>query len=76
MNQITRNRLPVPGVDLYYEIRGASCWSKRPGRLLPSPVLAQRVGLPIVDFPGDHVGYVVHPVESAARPLAVLAGER
>jgi len=39
------------------------------GHLLPyrpNEVLAQRLGLSIVDFPGDHVGYLSHPQEFAA----------
>jgi pimeloyl-ACP methyl ester carboxylesterase len=39
----------------------------------PNTVLAERLGQPVVDFPGGHVGYVVHPAEFAARLRAVLA---
>jgi pimeloyl-ACP methyl ester carboxylesterase len=39
----------------------------------PNTVLAERLGRPVVDFPGGHAGYVVRPVEFAARLRAVLA---
>ncbi|GAT67126.1 alpha/beta hydrolase fold protein [Planomonospora sphaerica] len=41
----------------------------------PNTVLAERLGLPVVDFPGGHVGYVTHPVEFADA-LARVLGER
>jgi pimeloyl-ACP methyl ester carboxylesterase len=41
-----------------------------PGR--PSAVLAERLGLPIAEFPGGHIGYVTHPAEFAGRLLGVL----
>jgi pimeloyl-ACP methyl ester carboxylesterase len=43
-----------------------------PGR--PAPVLAERLGLDVADFPGGHIGYVTHPAEFAARLREVLAG--
>jgi pimeloyl-ACP methyl ester carboxylesterase len=39
----------------------------------PNTVLAERLGQPVVDFPGGHVGYVTHPAEFATRLRAVLA---
>jgi pimeloyl-ACP methyl ester carboxylesterase len=38
----------------------------------PNRIIGERLGLPVVDFPGDHIGYVMHPVEFAARLLQVL----
>jgi pimeloyl-ACP methyl ester carboxylesterase len=40
---------------------------------LPNTVLAERLGVKIIDFPGGHVGYVTHPAEFAARLAATLA---
>jgi pimeloyl-ACP methyl ester carboxylesterase len=39
----------------------------------PNQVLAGLLGLEVVDFPGDHIGYVLHPVEFASRLTAVLS---
>lgn len=39
----------------------------------PNTVLAQRLGLEIVDFPGDHIGYAAHAAEFAGQLRAVLA---
>jgi pimeloyl-ACP methyl ester carboxylesterase len=39
----------------------------------PAALLAERFGTQVVDFPGDHVGYVTQPVEFAAKLRAVLA---
>ena len=33
----------------------------------PNLVLAERLGLEVVDFPGDHIGYATYPVEFAAQ---------
>ena len=38
----------------------------------PNLVLAERLGTEVVDFPGDHVGYVRHPAEFAARLEEVM----
>jgi pimeloyl-ACP methyl ester carboxylesterase len=38
----------------------------------PNAVLAERLGIPLVEFPGGHVGYVTHPEDFAARLVAVL----
>jgi len=38
----------------------------------PNLVLAERLGLKVVDFPGDHTGYAVDPAGFAARTLEVL----
>lgn len=35
-------------------------------------ILAERLGLPLVHFPGGHVGHVTHPVEFAAQLTEVL----
>ncbi|MEV4096650.1 alpha/beta fold hydrolase [Streptosporangium saharense] len=35
-------------------------------------VLAERLGTPLVEFPGDHVGFLRHPVEFAEALRAVL----
>jgi acetyltransferase/esterase len=40
----------------------------------PNGVLAERLGAPIAEFPGGHVGYATHPSEFAERLAAVLAG--
>ncbi len=40
----------------------------------PNLVLAERLGLEVTDFPGDHVGYLTHPVEFAAQLGQLLAG--
>jgi len=40
----------------------------------PNLTLAQRLGLKVVDFPGDHIGYTVEPAAFAARLAEVLAG--
>lgn len=42
----------------------------------PNLILAARLGVPVVHFPGGHVGYVTHPVEFAAMLPAVLGGTR
>ncbi|MFD7161493.1 alpha/beta fold hydrolase [Kribbella sp. NPDC059898] len=39
----------------------------------PNTVLAERLGLQVVDFPGNHIGYATHPVEFAAQLRALLA---
>lgn len=39
----------------------------------PNTVLAERLHLGLVDFPGGHVGYASHPTEFAARLVEVLA---
>jgi len=39
----------------------------------PNLVLAERLGLEVVDFPGDHVGYITDPVGFAARFVEVVA---
>ncbi len=38
----------------------------------PNLVLAERLGLSVVDFPGDHIGFVRHPVEFAEQLDRVL----
>ncbi len=38
----------------------------------PNLVLAERLGLEVVDFPGDHIGYLSHPAEFAVRLAGVL----
>jgi pimeloyl-ACP methyl ester carboxylesterase len=43
-----------------------------PGR--PNAVLAEKLGRPLAEFPGGHIGYVTHPAEFARRLLAVLDG--
>lgn len=39
----------------------------------PNTVLAARLGLEVVDFPGDHIGYAAHAAEFAAQLRSVLA---
>lgn len=39
----------------------------------PNTVLAERLGLKVVDFPGDHIGYAAHAPEFAAQFRSVLA---
>jgi hypothetical protein len=39
----------------------------------PNMVLAERLGLTVVDFPGDHVGYGSHAAAFADQLLAELA---
>ena len=39
----------------------------------PAALLAERFGTQMVDFPGDHIGYVTRPVEFAAKLRDVLA---
>ena len=39
----------------------------------PNQVIAARLGLTVVDLPGDHIGYVPHPVEFAAGLTELLA---
>jgi pimeloyl-ACP methyl ester carboxylesterase len=38
----------------------------------PNLVLAERLGVEVVDFPGDHTGYVSRPAEFAVRLVDVL----
>jgi pimeloyl-ACP methyl ester carboxylesterase len=38
----------------------------------PNTVLAERLGVDVVDFPGGHLGYMTHPVDFAARLTEVL----
>jgi acetyltransferase/esterase len=38
----------------------------------PNLVLAERLGLKVVDFPGDHTGYAADPAGFAARLIEVL----
>ncbi|NMH80003.1 alpha/beta hydrolase [Pseudonocardia xinjiangensis] len=40
----------------------------------PNLVLAERLGLQVVDFVGDHVGYATHPAEFASQLGALLTG--
>lgn len=40
----------------------------------PGVVLARRLGMRVVDFPGGHVGYVTHPEEFAELLHRVLTG--
>jgi hypothetical protein len=39
----------------------------------PNLVLAERLGVEVAEFPGNHVGYVGQPVEFAARLHEVLS---
>ena len=39
----------------------------------PAALLAEQFGTQVVDFPGDHIGYVKQPVEFAAKLRDVLA---
>jgi pimeloyl-ACP methyl ester carboxylesterase len=39
----------------------------------PNTVLAERLHLRVVDFPGGHVGYATHPTEFATQLVEVLA---
>jgi len=39
----------------------------------PNVVLSERLGVPVTEVPGDHLGYVRHPVEFAARLHEVLS---
>ena len=39
----------------------------------PNVVLSERLGLPLAEFPGDHLGYARHRVEFAARLDEVLS---
>ena len=38
--------------------------------------LAERLGLPVHEMPGGHVGYLTHPTEFAGALIKTLAGER
>jgi pimeloyl-ACP methyl ester carboxylesterase len=38
----------------------------------PNLVIADRLGLEVVDFPGDHVGYMTHPAEFATQLAPLL----
>jgi pimeloyl-ACP methyl ester carboxylesterase len=40
----------------------------------PNLILARRLGLPVVDLPGDHIGYIGSPIEFAAALDTVLSG--
>jgi hypothetical protein len=40
----------------------------------PNLVLAERLGLEVVDLAGDHVGYAMHPEEFASQLGALLSG--
>jgi len=39
----------------------------------PNLVLAERLGLEVIDFPGDHLGYATYPVEFAAQLHGMLS---
>ena len=41
---------------------------------LPNVVLSERLGVEVAEFPGDHLGYLRHPVEFAVRLHEVLSG--
>lgn len=43
-----------------------------PGDRSASTVLAERLGTPLVEFPGDHVGFLRCPVEFAKALRDVL----
>jgi hypothetical protein len=40
----------------------------------PNLVLAERLGLTVTDFPGDHTGYATYPAEFASRLGELLTG--
>lgn len=40
----------------------------------PNLVLSDELNLPIVDFPGNHVGYVAHPAEFGTQLRELLLG--
>jgi pimeloyl-ACP methyl ester carboxylesterase len=40
---------------------------------LPNVVLAEKLGVEVVEFPGDHLGYTRHPAEFAAQLHKVLS---
>lgn len=40
---------------------------------LPNIVLAERLGVEVAEFPGNHIGYARHPAEFAARLHEVLS---
>ncbi|WP_158888951.1 alpha/beta fold hydrolase [Amycolatopsis anabasis] len=42
----------------------------------PNQILAEKLGLPIVDFPGGHIGYGTHATDFAAQLGEVLAASR
>jgi pimeloyl-ACP methyl ester carboxylesterase len=42
----------------------------------PNLSLAERLGLNVVDFPGDHTGYVIEPTEFAKRLAEILSATR
>jgi pimeloyl-ACP methyl ester carboxylesterase len=42
----------------------------------PNLTLAERLGLKVVDFPGDHTGYVIEPVGFASRLAEILSTTR
>jgi len=42
----------------------------------PNLTLAERLGLKVVDFPGDHTGYVIEPVGFATRLAEILSATR
>lgn len=42
----------------------------------PNKVIAERLGIPIADLPGGHVGYLTHRAGFAARLAEILAAQR
>jgi pimeloyl-ACP methyl ester carboxylesterase len=48
--------------------------SRRQMPYLAGAEVATRLGLPVLDFPGDHVGYIAHAQAFAERLHEVLAG--
>jgi pimeloyl-ACP methyl ester carboxylesterase len=75
VRQFTRYVPDLPGLDANRDrivlAGGRDSREHLPYR--PAAWLAERFGTQVVDFPGDHVGYVTQPVEFAAKLRAVLA---
>jgi len=74
-NPYPRHRPDLAALDAAKDKLVLACGVESRGLLAyrPNVVLSESLGLPLVEFPGEHLGYARHPVEFAARLHEVLS---
>ncbi|HEY0499820.1 MAG TPA: alpha/beta hydrolase [Kutzneria sp.] len=72
-----RHQVDLAALDVAKDKLVLACGVESRGLLAyrPNVVLSERLGLDLVEFPGDHLGYARHPVEFAARLHEVLGAK-
>jgi pimeloyl-ACP methyl ester carboxylesterase len=70
-----RHELDFAALDAAKDKLVLACGVESRGLLAyrPNVVLSERLGLPLVEFPGEHLGYARHPVEFAAKLHEVIS---